>query len=243
MDIFILIACVVGFLLILRKDKATAAEADASYRRSAESIDRFIARTSDDDVFWQIQDLLDGRADAESGMWEKIYAEVMAAYDEMGWEHPKNIFRILNKSDVEDFIIRCYNPDYGEDIVRRILLANRGLLYEWDVRSGILFDPNQYRQKKWQHSQYPQVEQGSRRDWYNRQIASDKKLGHYIVRKLREHGIDEPVYFVPERFDPKSSIPHNTRIYRFGSEPSGIVGGRLVFGPALSGWQLRYLAQ
>lgn len=236
MDLIILVVLLAGYFIIRSSGKIGHASYDAAIERNRLSESQFAASVYDDDVYWKIQDMLDGGTNAKSPEWKEAFEEIAAAYREMGWP-------LKNGTSWPDeqwfwFIGRC--EPCKSDITRRILLANRGILSEWDAKQGIVFDPRKYCTKNGNETPFPKVPALSRRDWYVRQLRSDKQLGHYIVKKLREHGIQDEAFFVPNCYGVSwKSDKHS--VYRFGSEPED-VPGRLVFYPVLSDYQRKDIA-
>lgn len=222
MDIFILFICVVGFLIIYGKDKIGAANYDRKEAQVKQSRYRFVSRVYNEDRFWSIRDFLMlhiGRPGYEEKSRE-IYREVADAYREMEW----------GDLDYYGFLGFLDRELYRVHIVETILLANRGMMSDWDAGSGIHFDPRSKWAEKNVDSPFPRVQRGSDRDQFERQLRHDKALGHFVVKKLREHGVDEGAYFVPD-----ISIRdyyHLDSVYRFGSEPDK-ARGTLFFYPSL----------
>lgn len=230
MEILLAIAILTGYLILHGHDRSASRRFAAAAAEDAASMESWLPCVYNEDAFWEVRQMLneqiDGRGRKEHPeIWPAVYQEVMAAYREMGWAEIRGKYT----PDASEFWFTCLDGLYFDRILQAILLANRGMLGEMDARYGIRFDAAPKTQAG-HNSPFQRVTNTRERNWYAIQMKHDKMLGHYIVKKLREHGITDDVYFIPERLN--LWAPETVKVYSFGTEPDTIPG-RLVFYPAL----------
>lgn len=240
MEILIVVALLAGYLAIRGSDKAASRRIDAQHVRDTTCCDEWVSRVYEETWFWEVRqmlsDFISGK-ETDKEKWEHIYNEVMAAYREMGWSEIKSIFP--GTSDADNFLRCCWNDLFVSEIVQPILLADRGLLSEWDARHGISFTADS-KLPGGSKSPFVRVTSPGERDWYAKQMRYNKKLGHYIIRKLREHGVNDQAFFEPDNRDFQTQGAF--KIYPFGSEPDNIPG-KLVFYPAIPEFKRKYIVR
>lgn len=199
MEILLFLFLLVGYLMIRGRDKAADIKIKDYTDQQSSRAELWEKRITDQRMLEELQELIMQAAEEEYGPTEysrgdpvpekldRVYSEVSQAYREMGWDVPDpGWYRIFLRG----------NREGTRDRALDIMMANRGKL-----TTGWFFvqrnnEPTAIRRR-------------------NRCIH-DKQFVLWIVNKMREFGIDDPVYF---SFD-----TGNRRPIPLGSEPDEAYG-------------------
>ena len=203
MELLLFLFLLVGYLAISGHNKAVSINNDNYVAHQVSKGKRWEGRVIDRHMSDEIEELIMKAAETWYGPLEyesndplptelsRVYSEVSQAYQEMGWDMPNPYeYLMLLKQRASGERARAMD----------IMLANRGVLSEGTAYYGI-------------DVKYNGATTAIRR---RKRCIHDKKFAYWIVDKVKEFGIDDPVYFIPE-YGSNKPIP-------IGSEPDESYG-------------------
>jgi hypothetical protein len=216
-DLIILVILIAGFLIFRSSDRAKSNAYDRNRSSWQSQHDAWISRVVDQELTDRLEEeIYAAKEEYDCNIWHPHYTpnaaipdSVRRIMDEVNAARREMHLQEIQESDYLDYLSNKTLRDHLLDI----LLANRGKLRSTPADFGFTVKNCS----------------GPTRERRREHLENERQLIRYIDRKLKEHGIDEPLYFVGTIGIDKKTVP-------FGSEDPN-EAGTYVWASSLMGPQ------